>query len=171
MVRARLKQSCATAALLAMSATFSTLPAAAGAFIVELDYSPMEVRPGGTLQVSGTCLDGSVPTEKALVYVFLLAGQPGAPFGDIVEFPVNAEGHFAGEVLLPVNSPPGDWIASLTCQSGDAALGAGDEGPFTVAGEPILPPPAPSEPPPPASDPPPYSAGGAPVAASPSSTG
>jgi hypothetical protein len=116
-------------------------PAGAGDFTVELTYSPTTVPPGGTVNVSGTCLNGEVPTEGAEIRAFLVAGQPGAPFDHAADYPVGPTGGFDGEFVLPDNAPPGDWVIQLSCRTDDTVLGAGDEGPLTVAGDPIVTPP------------------------------
>jgi hypothetical protein len=106
-------------------------PALSAGAIAELTHTPTVGPPGTVIDFDGTCTPG-FNAEHVSVYMFLIVGQPGAPFDFWTERPV-VDDAFAGSLTVPPDAPEGSYIISVACWNQDQTDGFTDL-PFTVTG-------------------------------------
>lgn len=95
---------------------------------MEFRFSPGTGQRGQILSISGwNCRVGNgPPAEKASVYLYLRAGQPGVPFGRHFDFSVDSDASWSGELRIPADAPPGEYVIVVNCVEDDAVAPKGD---------------------------------------------
>jgi hypothetical protein len=108
--------------------------------VTEISVSPLEAFPGGTVHVTGTCtLWGFAATG---VFLFIQHSDPSV-YSTTVSVPIDRDtGVIDADVIVPVETQPGQSTLHWMCTADDMAFGADMEPiPFMVLGDPTIHPP------------------------------
>ena len=88
------------------------------------DFSPKEGKPGRVVEVSGTgCTLNGRALETARVDLSRNVVEGGGePFHAGRTYPVNPDGSWSGEFVVPADTPPGPYSFDSTCTASDFAV-------------------------------------------------